>query len=346
MGPVAVCPRQDSNLRHRLRRAVLYPLSYGGGKPGKRNSGALERVTRTALLSRLGGPVLVGTADAEFGGRVLTGAQRVDELLDARVAGLRNEQLITPGLQRNRRLQARVRREREIGNALYFILEGRDVGRGRRLRVVGDPHRAVLEHVHGVLVRDLVVVDRAAVVRPELTVVAAGRWAARVGVVVDRAGYVQVLRLLFVDDVLDRLCRSALGQLVAVARAGVLVSRHGIGHDSACEQHEDGHDRDQRPRSLSLVDDRLPRLACRGTAGRARGRRRRRAARSCRPGACLPGGRVLGQVLGRRVRLSLLCHGVVCLADVCDPERTTHPKWHRCGSPLDGRKRAYAPHYD
>ncbi len=24
------CPRQDSNLRSRLRRAVLYPLSYGG----------------------------------------------------------------------------------------------------------------------------------------------------------------------------------------------------------------------------------------------------------------------------------------------------------------------------
>ena len=24
------CPRQDSNLRTRLRRAVLYPLSYGG----------------------------------------------------------------------------------------------------------------------------------------------------------------------------------------------------------------------------------------------------------------------------------------------------------------------------
>ena len=23
-------PRQDSNLRHRLRRPVLYPLSYGG----------------------------------------------------------------------------------------------------------------------------------------------------------------------------------------------------------------------------------------------------------------------------------------------------------------------------
>jgi hypothetical protein len=39
-GPLAVCPRQDSNLRHRLRRAVLYPLSYGGGKPSKPSSGA------------------------------------------------------------------------------------------------------------------------------------------------------------------------------------------------------------------------------------------------------------------------------------------------------------------
>lgn len=30
------CPRQDSNLRPCLRRAVLYPLSYGGSsRPGK-----------------------------------------------------------------------------------------------------------------------------------------------------------------------------------------------------------------------------------------------------------------------------------------------------------------------
>ena len=26
------CPRQDSNLRTALRRRVLYPLSYGGGR--------------------------------------------------------------------------------------------------------------------------------------------------------------------------------------------------------------------------------------------------------------------------------------------------------------------------
>ena len=30
--PIAERPRQDSNLRHRLRRPVLYPLSYGGGR--------------------------------------------------------------------------------------------------------------------------------------------------------------------------------------------------------------------------------------------------------------------------------------------------------------------------
>ena len=29
-GLALLCPRQDSNLRSRLRRAVLYPLSYGG----------------------------------------------------------------------------------------------------------------------------------------------------------------------------------------------------------------------------------------------------------------------------------------------------------------------------
>ena len=31
-------PRQDSNLRSRLRRAVLYPLSYGGPVPGPKET--------------------------------------------------------------------------------------------------------------------------------------------------------------------------------------------------------------------------------------------------------------------------------------------------------------------
>ena len=33
--PDTQCPRQDSNLRSRLRRAVLYPLSYGGVRPDR-----------------------------------------------------------------------------------------------------------------------------------------------------------------------------------------------------------------------------------------------------------------------------------------------------------------------
>ena len=39
------CPRQDSNLRTRLRRAVLYPLSYGGSATAK---GYQERAVRPA----------------------------------------------------------------------------------------------------------------------------------------------------------------------------------------------------------------------------------------------------------------------------------------------------------
>ena len=42
-----VCPRQDSNLRTRLRRPALYPLSYEGGlgkssnaPPGDRGLGS------------------------------------------------------------------------------------------------------------------------------------------------------------------------------------------------------------------------------------------------------------------------------------------------------------------
>ena len=38
----SLCPRQDSNLRHRLRRAVLYPLSYEGGMARQPYSAGFE----------------------------------------------------------------------------------------------------------------------------------------------------------------------------------------------------------------------------------------------------------------------------------------------------------------
>ncbi len=41
-------PRQDSNLRHRLRRAVLYPLSYGGSRRRQGSSGAAGPMTLTS----------------------------------------------------------------------------------------------------------------------------------------------------------------------------------------------------------------------------------------------------------------------------------------------------------
>jgi hypothetical protein len=47
-------PQQDSNLRTRLRRAVLYPLSYGGWRicsrpvfPGWRSKGTRRKYPRT-----------------------------------------------------------------------------------------------------------------------------------------------------------------------------------------------------------------------------------------------------------------------------------------------------------
>ena len=51
LGPTACpgCPRQDSNLRSRLRRAVLYPLSYGGGTENH-PSAPRERARRGPLI--------------------------------------------------------------------------------------------------------------------------------------------------------------------------------------------------------------------------------------------------------------------------------------------------------
>lgn len=53
-----VCPQEDSNLRPCLRRAVLYPLSYGG-------QGARERGSRVAPATRPAAPSpRAGSADA------------------------------------------------------------------------------------------------------------------------------------------------------------------------------------------------------------------------------------------------------------------------------------------
>ena len=42
-------PRQDSNLRHRLRRPVLYPLSYEGSDGHRRYTGASQGAISTVV---------------------------------------------------------------------------------------------------------------------------------------------------------------------------------------------------------------------------------------------------------------------------------------------------------
>ncbi|CAI7976379.1 hypothetical protein FRAHR75_240054 [Frankia sp. Hr75.2] len=50
--PQVVCPRQDSNLRTRLRRAVLYPLSYGGSRASRHTvPGGIGRLSNAVPVS-------------------------------------------------------------------------------------------------------------------------------------------------------------------------------------------------------------------------------------------------------------------------------------------------------
>lgn len=67
--PTSRCPRQDSNLRTRLRRPLLYPLSYGGVRraaawrrvePYQLPKGVREQVFRVLERAARGGWGLVG----------------------------------------------------------------------------------------------------------------------------------------------------------------------------------------------------------------------------------------------------------------------------------------------
>ena len=53
----SLCPRQDSNLRHRLRRAVLYPLSYEGGMARQPYSAGFEAALRADRDLAVGTPL-------------------------------------------------------------------------------------------------------------------------------------------------------------------------------------------------------------------------------------------------------------------------------------------------
>ena len=59
--PCKGCPRQDSNLRSRLRRAVLYPLSYGGSATEKEYQGSLRWIAWAPGRCRIRGPSCGGS---------------------------------------------------------------------------------------------------------------------------------------------------------------------------------------------------------------------------------------------------------------------------------------------
>jgi hypothetical protein len=51
MAPLPSRPRQDSNLRNRLRRPVLYPLSYGGERTNATGDGCCFEWGPTGLIA-------------------------------------------------------------------------------------------------------------------------------------------------------------------------------------------------------------------------------------------------------------------------------------------------------
>src|SRR4051812_8960505 len=105
---------------------------------------ALRRVKTRVLASR-----------AILRGRLRVVSKGVDEFLDPRVVRRVHEKLVAPSLQGDWARQSRVRRERFAILTLDHVLKLREIPIADRLRVVGDPDSTVLEHVHGVLISQL-----------------------------------------------------------------------------------------------------------------------------------------------------------------------------------------------
>src|SRR5918993_4941591 len=92
------CPRQDSNLRFRLRRPALYPLSYGGGEaslatalPGPRRRPRYPRAMHAPAPHVLvvdDDPVIVRLLELNFrlGGFRVSSAGRGDQAVEVAVA--------------------------------------------------------------------------------------------------------------------------------------------------------------------------------------------------------------------------------------------------------------------
>ena len=121
-----------------------------------------------------------GAARPRLGVLVLVAAQRLDELVDPRVVRVRQLQLVAPRLQRDRLVEAGVGRHQAVRLPVDLRAQRLQRVTGDLVRVVGDPHRAVLERVHHVLAAHRGGVDDAVARRPVAVVRAAERRAVRV----------------------------------------------------------------------------------------------------------------------------------------------------------------------
>ena len=162
--PSGVTPVLRRGLRHRAGRA-------GRRRRGERRRVVLGEVRRAQLVAARPG-LRVG---------VLVQPQRGDELVDPRVVGVGQLELVPPRLQRDRLVEARVGRHQRVGLVLDLLPQPLERVAGDLVRVVGDPDRAVLQRVHHVLVAHRLRVDDAVAGRPDVVVGAAERRAVRVG---------------------------------------------------------------------------------------------------------------------------------------------------------------------
>src|SRR3954454_14897087 len=144
--------RPTANASAAIRRMPSATTSQRRGAPP-------DAVPDTVALLPAGGVETTRAGRAGLGS-VLTAPVLLDELRDALIVGGLQLQLVVPGAEHDRRRETRVRREDEVGRRELALERGQLVARDL-LGVVGDPHGTVLHVVHGVLVRDRLVVDAA-----------------------------------------------------------------------------------------------------------------------------------------------------------------------------------------
>src|SRR5690606_22360602 len=98
----------------------------------------------------------------------------IDKGVDPGVVGTVDLELVTPRLQRDRHVEARVRAHHHVRAVAHLAREHLNLIRWQ-VGPVGHPDGAVLEAVHGVLLGDRLGVDVTHAVLPGAVVVAAGR---------------------------------------------------------------------------------------------------------------------------------------------------------------------------